>query len=70
VLGFNYPGDIWYRDAYRLLTDRGLRPATEPKGGGVSRLFRIPFLKSKGGTLKPPAPAPAAPVAAGAPKTY
>ena len=70
VLGFNYPGDIWYRDAYRLLTDRGLRPATEPKGGGVSRLFRIPFLKSKGGTIKPPPPAPAAPVAGGAPKTY
>ena len=70
VLGFNYPGDIWYRDAYRLLTDRGLRPATEPKGGGVGRLFRIPFLKSKGDTIKPPVAAPAAPVAGAAAKSY
>ena len=24
VLGYNYPGDAWYSDAYRLLTSRGL----------------------------------------------
>ena len=68
VLGYNYPGDIWYRDAYRLLTDRGLRPATEPQvKGGVGRLFRIPFRKSKSETVKPPTSSPAAPVAAVAP---
>ena len=33
VLGFNYPGTVWYRDAYELLTDRGLRPANAPTGG-------------------------------------
>ena len=31
VLGFNYPGDPWYRDAYKLLTDKGLRPAVAPQ---------------------------------------
>ncbi len=33
VLGFNYPGDIWYRDAYKLLTSKGLRPPTAPTAG-------------------------------------
>ena len=57
VLGFNYPGDLWYRDAYRLLTDKGLRPATEPTlgtgRGGV--LTHLPFVKDKAKTAKPPA---------------
>jgi outer membrane protein assembly factor BamD len=56
VLGFNYPGDAWYRDAYRLLTDKGLRPATEPNGearrGGI--LSHLPFVKDKSKTVKPP----------------
>lgn len=30
VLGHNFPGDPWYRDAYALLTDRGLQPAVAP----------------------------------------
>jgi outer membrane protein assembly factor BamD len=30
VLGANYAGDPWYADAYRLLTDKGLRPQVEP----------------------------------------
>jgi len=54
VLGFNYPGDRWYGDAYALLTSKGLRPATEPKGGGKRGLFRIPFRKSKDSTVRPP----------------
>ena len=29
VLGYNYPGDPWYEDSYRLLSDRGLIE-TEP----------------------------------------
>ena len=32
VLGFNYPGDAWYADAYALLTAKGLKPEVEPKG--------------------------------------
>jgi len=43
VLGYNYPGDIWYRDAYRLLTSRGLRPTASPTGSGAT-LPRLPFL--------------------------
>jgi outer membrane protein assembly factor BamD len=63
VLGYNYPGDAWYRDAYKLLTSRGLRPAVAPESG-----FHLPrllprFGKHKEDTLPPPAPA-AAPEAA------
>ena len=31
VLGANFPGDRWYVDAYRLMTNKGLKPAIEPK---------------------------------------
>jgi len=58
VLGYNYPGDAWYRDAYALLTDKGLRPAVEPTGHGERRslLSRLPFVhKNKAATIKPPA---------------
>ncbi len=55
VLGYNYPGDIWYRDAYRLLTSRGLRPAVTP-GGAQSALPRfLPFGRHKETTVAPPA---------------
>ena len=30
TLGSNFPGDRWYVDAYRLMTAKGLRPATAP----------------------------------------
>ena len=59
VLGYNYPGDAWYNDAYKLLTSRGLRPATEPAARGQRGIFRIPFRRNKGETIKPPAAAPA-----------
>ncbi len=42
VLGYNYPGDVWYRDAYRLLTTRGLRPTVTPTGSGAT-LPHLPF---------------------------
>lgn len=68
VLGYNYPGDVWYRDAYRLLTSRGLRPATEPEQGERRSLVsRLPFVKDKEATIRPPAEVPdsdAAPEAA------
>jgi outer membrane protein assembly factor BamD len=52
VLGYNYPGDPWYGSAYKLLTSKGLRPAIEPKAGGG--LFKMPFVKDKSKTAKPP----------------
>ncbi len=41
VLGYNYPGDRWYADAYGLLTAKGLKPAVEPKARAHSVLDRI-----------------------------
>ena len=54
VLGFNYPGDPWYGEAYKLLTSKGLRPAVAPKAGGFG-LIKIPFRKNKAQTVAPPA---------------
>jgi len=31
VLGHNFPGSVWYSDAYALLTSKGLKPLVEPK---------------------------------------
>lgn len=69
VLGYNYPGDVWYRDAYRLLTDKGLRPAVEPRKGDERRslVSRLPFVKDKDTTVKPPGYDAAAPAPAAAP---
>ncbi len=55
VLGYNYPGDIWYRDAYRLLTSKGLRPDLPPEEGKGSGFVRMPFGKHKETTIAPPA---------------
>jgi len=41
VLGHNYPGSIWYRDAYRLLTDKGENPEVAPEAKRESWLRRI-----------------------------
>ncbi|CAN5477183.1 outer membrane protein assembly factor BamD [soil metagenome] len=54
VLGFNYPGDPWYADAYGLLTDKGLRPSIEPTGKKGGLLRHLPFRKDKTATIKPP----------------
>ena len=40
VLGYNYAGDPWYSDAYALLTDKGLRPATAPRSRSLFGLGR------------------------------
>ncbi len=34
VLGYNYPGDPWYADAYALLTGRGYQPVIRPQPMG------------------------------------
>jgi outer membrane protein assembly factor BamD len=57
VLGYNYPGDPWYADAYRLLTKGGLRPAVVPTSTGRRGLFHMPFRHDKNTTIKPPASA-------------
>ncbi|MEH6677637.1 MAG: outer membrane protein assembly factor BamD [Phenylobacterium sp.] len=64
VLGFNYPGTVWYRDAYDLLTRRGLRPANAPAASEGRGLWsRLPFIggdesedleRDKDATLRPP----------------
>ena len=68
VLGYNYPGDIWYSDAYRLLTSKGLKPAVEPNASGKRGLLRLPFRRDKSETVRPPvtsdAPTAASEVAA------
>ena len=56
VLGFNYPGDGWYSDAYALMSGKGLQPAVVPVGsrkhGIVMKLptMRMPHIN----ILKPP----------------
>jgi outer membrane protein assembly factor BamD len=55
VLGFNYPGDGWYSDAYALMSGKGLQPAVAPtaRRHGIVKLptVRMPKLP---GILKPP----------------
>ncbi len=59
VLGYNYPGDAWYRDAYALLTSRGLKPTVAPSSTQtLPRLFPSFGHRRKQDTLPPPASAP------------
>jgi outer membrane protein assembly factor BamD len=41
VLGYNFPGDVWYADAYQLMSGKGLRPALTPeaRNRGFGHLF-------------------------------
>ncbi len=55
VLGFNYPGDVWYSDAYAMMAGKGLRPQVAPikvKHAGGIHLPSLPFMHGK--ALKPP----------------
>ncbi|MFO0437167.1 MAG: outer membrane protein assembly factor BamD [Phenylobacterium sp.] len=52
VLGFNYPGDYWYREAYALLTSKSLQPAVTPQGNARRRL-PLPFIRDPSRTLPP-----------------
>jgi outer membrane protein assembly factor BamD len=40
VLGHNYPGSPWYKDAYALLTEHNLAPE-EDKGSWIVKAFRL-----------------------------
>ncbi len=56
VLGYNYPGDPWYSEAYKLLTSKGLRPLVPPSTKTASSTRLLPrFHKAKSETLTPPA---------------
>jgi outer membrane protein assembly factor BamD len=71
VLGFNYPGDPWYRDAYALMQQHGYQPAVAPNPNG-HRGPHFPFLfgrPDKGATLPPPNPADQSSAANPAPPT-
>ncbi|HEY3951634.1 MAG TPA: outer membrane protein assembly factor BamD [Phenylobacterium sp.] len=54
VLGYNYPGDQWYIDAYNLLTSKGLRPAVIPAVSTRRSVFHPAFTKDKSSTIAPP----------------
>jgi outer membrane protein assembly factor BamD len=54
VLGYNYPGDQWYRDAYDLLTSKGLKPAVIPVVVSKRSVFHPVFTKDKSTTAAPP----------------
>ena len=56
VLGYNFPGEIWYADAYKLMTDKGMRPEVEPKAsnGFFHRAARVLTLRSVRGSAPPP----------------
>jgi outer membrane protein assembly factor BamD len=54
VLGYNYPGDRWYSDAYDLLTSKGLRPAVIPAVVSKRSVFHAAFTKDKTRTVAPP----------------
>ena len=40
VLGHNFPDSRWYKDAFNLLNDRGLKPS-ENKSSWISRAFKL-----------------------------
>jgi len=55
VLGYNYPGDPWYAEAYGLLTSKGYRPGVTPNPNGAhGRHFPFFGRHDKSSTLPPP----------------
>ena len=68
VLGYNFPGDPWYADAYNLMTSKGLRPDVPPATKVHHGIFHHAFSRlifHKSDTPAPPVLAPA--VVVGAP---
>lgn len=41
VLGANYPGSVWYEDAYNLLAEHNMKPEDNPDSW-ITRLFKAP----------------------------
>lgn len=56
VLGYNYPGDGWYSDAYAMMSGKGLQPVVAPTGAKHHGAIRLPTLRLPGfgKALKPP----------------
>jgi outer membrane protein assembly factor BamD len=52
VLGYNYPGDRWYRDAYRMMSSHGLKPTVAPDPNGAQGPASPPKQKKKESFLK------------------
>ncbi len=52
VLGFNFPGDPWYGQAYKLLSAKGLQPQEAPapeRGRKLNhKLFGLPRITNRG----------------------
>jgi outer membrane protein assembly factor BamD len=42
VLGYNYPGNIWYQRSYALLVDQNLKPAAD-KDSWIVRTWKSIF---------------------------
>ena len=41
VLGYNFPGEPWYADAYALMESKGMRPDVVPTGNGHGLMHRV-----------------------------
>jgi outer membrane protein assembly factor BamD len=55
VLGFNYPGDGWYSDAYALMSGKGLQPAVSPRAAARHGIMKLPTVRMpRINVLKPP----------------
>jgi outer membrane protein assembly factor BamD len=56
VLGYNYPGDGWYSDAYSLMSGKGLQPAVSPAQARKHGIIKLPMVKMPKlpNILKPP----------------
>jgi outer membrane protein assembly factor BamD len=56
VLGYNYPGDGWYSDAYALMSGKGLRPAVVPAHATKHGIVHLPnvHMPRFPSILKPP----------------
>lgn len=65
VLGHNYPGDRWYKDAFTLMQRRGLRPQVQPASAGA----RGPAAPTSTGALPPPAEGSEGATTGGAPQS-
>jgi len=58
VLGFNFPGDRWYADAYALMVAEGVQPEQRPSRQRIQRLFRFGRRPPATTLEKTPAPPP------------
>jgi outer membrane protein assembly factor BamD len=54
VLGYNFPGDPWYAEAYKLLTANNLKPAVEPLKAGNKKNILDRLTHDKDTTMAPP----------------